>query len=747
MFLRQFRAVSLVQCVLKVPRPTFRPPVVRIMSAEKRTLPTWHKPEEKPSRLEVYNSLTRKKEPFIPRNGNSVLWYCCGPTVYDASHMGHARSYITFDILRRVLSDYFNYNVSYCMNVTDIDDKIILKARRTYLFNKYKSEGHSLVDVRATVDEAVAAYRVKHAEEKDEAKKEMLGKQLAKIDSTMATLSSASNDAEAVARLLEVAEDAVAQSLDAKYRDTVTDNELFLLTARHWEAEFHKDMKDLNVLPADVLTRVSEYVPEIVDYVAKIISNGFGYEANGSVYFDTVAFDSHEKHTYGKIVPESVGNAAAMAEGEGELLAKSAASEKRSPNDFVLWKKSKSGEPSWDSPWGKGRPGWHIECSAMASEILGELDIHTGGIDLRFPHHENEMAQAEAHLGCTQWVNYFLHSGHLEIEGRKMSKSLKNFITIKEALAKYSARQIRLMFLLHTWNATLDYSENTMSEAVSFERQLNEFFLNTKALCRAAQGQSMVKWLAPEKDLNAKFTAKREGVHAALLDSVDTPTAMKLMRELVFDVNVYVREQSAPNASLLNNIAAYLTRMLKIFGVIETADDIGFPVGGAGSQNLEETVMPYLTAFAGFRDQVRMRAIAIKDKEILQACDVVRNETLPELGVRLEDREGGATVKLVSKEDLMREKQQKEEEALKKAERARQLAEEKEKKLAQARINPQDMFKAETDKYSKFDDQGIPTHDAAGEELGKKARQKLEKLHAQQAKKHADYLASVAKAE
>ena len=152
----------------------------------------------------------------------------------------------------------------------------------------------------------------------------------------------------------------------------------------------------------------------------------------------------------------------------------SSGTDKKSANDFALWKNSKPGEPSWDSPWGKGRPGWHIECSVMASAILGEsIDIHTGGVDLKFPHHDNELAQAEAYFDNDHWIRYFLHSGHLTIAGCKMSKSLKNFITIQEVLKTYTARQLRLMFLLHSWPATLDYSPLTMELATSYERTVN----------------------------------------------------------------------------------------------------------------------------------------------------------------------------------------------------------------------------------------------------------------------------------
>ena len=221
------------------------------------------------------------------------------------------------------------------------------------------------------------------------------------------------------------------------------------------QAEFMEDMDALGVRPADVMTRVSEYIPEIVAYIEKIVANGLAYESKGSVYFDTQAFRA-KGHVYGKLSPWAVGSAALAAEGESDFETK----EKRSSQDFALWKAAKPGEPFWDSPWGRGRPGWHIECSAMASSILGhKIDVHSGGQDLRFPHHDNELAQAEAyyheemqreveaspsgsHVCCggahgqlwsAQWINYFLHSGHLSIEGLKMSKSLKNFITIRQA--------------------------------------------------------------------------------------------------------------------------------------------------------------------------------------------------------------------------------------------------------------------------------------------------------------------------
>lgn len=188
--------------------------------------------------------------------------------------------------------------------------------------------------------------------------------------------------------------DVLAPSLDAQFGSSLSEPAIFRALAAYWETEFFKDMRALNVRPPDLLTRVSEYVPEIIDFVQGIVKNGFGYESSGSVYFDTVAFDRHPDHHYAKLEPWSAGNLKLIEEGEGDLSL--GLSEKRSSSDFALWKKSKPGEPAWDSPWGMGRPGWHIECSAMAKETLGEtMDIHSGGIDLAFPHHDNEIAQSE----------------------------------------------------------------------------------------------------------------------------------------------------------------------------------------------------------------------------------------------------------------------------------------------------------------------------------------------------------------
>uniref|UniRef100_A0A8C5LF54 Cysteine--tRNA ligase, cytoplasmic n=1 Tax=Jaculus jaculus TaxID=51337 RepID=A0A8C5LF54_JACJA len=734
-------------------------------SKSRRVQPQWSPPAgTEPCKLRLYNSLTRNKDVFIPQDGKKVTWYCCGPTVYDASHMGHARSYISFDILRRVLKDYFQYDVFYCMNITDIDDKIIRRARQNYLFEQYCEQKPVAAQLLEDVHAALEPFSVKLSETTDPDKRQMLERIQRAVTLAIEPLEQAvrsSHPGEDVSGrvqvLLEEAKDLLSDWLDSMSGSEVTDNSIFSKLPKFWEEEFHKDMEALNVLPPDVLTRVSEYIPEIVNFVQKIVDNGYGYVSNGSVYFDTAKFAASEKHSYGKLVPEAVGDQKALQEGEGDLsVSADRLSEKRSPNDFALWKASKPGEPSWPCPWGKGRPGWHIECSAMASTLLGaSMDIHGGGFDLRFPHHDNELAQSEAYFENDCWVSYFLHTGHLTIAGCKMSKSLKNFITIKDALKKHSARQLRLAFLMHTWKDTLDYSSNTMESALQYEKFLSEFFLNVKDILRAPVDitSQFEKWETEEAELNKTFYDKKAAIHEALCDNVDTRTVMEEMRALVSQCNLYMAARKAarrrPNRALLESIAVYLTHMLKIFGAIEEESSLGFPVGGPGKNlNLESMVMPYLKVLSEFREGVRKIARENKVPEVLQLSDTLRDDILPELGVRFEDHEGLPTVvKLVDRDTLLKEREEKkraeEEKRRKKEEAARRKQEQEAAKLAKMKIPPSEMFLSESDKYSKFDENGLPTHDTEGKELSKGQVKKLRKLFEAQEKLHKEYLQMV----
>ena len=486
---------------------------------------TWHAPTQSRSEgpLRVNNSLVPDKTvPFAPRKGNKVQWYTCGPTVYDVAHMGHARAYLTFDILRRILEDYFNYDVVYQMNITDIDDKIIVRARRTELLRRFKeralvSKEISAEVVSSRVLEAATQTLEREQDKCDKLKAEVeeqsangqknskdvsalettFKEQELKLSQAQVALAKAKDAVEALQKqpespqlleaVLEAAKDSLAESLDAEEGhqmggSTEEDHAIFKAHASKFEALFHEDMENLGVRPPTILTRVSEYVPQVVDYIDGIVKKGFAYESNGSVYFNTHAF-IEAGHEYRKLEPMPGAMWDEIKSGAGQLAGED--SEKKSQIDFALWKKSKEGEPAWKSPWGPGRPGWHIECSAMAGDVLGDnIDIHGGGEDLRFPHHDNEVAQSEAFCGCKQWVNYFFHAGHLHIRGLKMSKSLKNFVTIRQALEEHTASQIRLLFLMQNWDRPMLYSDQMVGDAKSKESMLKNFFGTVKGLLR-----------------------------------------------------------------------------------------------------------------------------------------------------------------------------------------------------------------------------------------------------------------------
>ena len=716
------------------------------METSGKTMRHWEQPKGngQPSQLMIYNSLTRSKVPFVPMNGRQVKWYTCGPTVYDVSHVGHAKNYLTFDIVRRILEEYFNYDILYVMNITDIDDKIILRARRNHLLKQYKEKKPGPSEIMADVKQALDAYITKMNKlSSDDPKLDMMRKGVNAIENAVKTYES-SNTAENLEKLLGEAGEPLSELLDKQHGSEVTDLGIFAAHTEYYENDYLEDMKALNIRPADVLTRVSEYVPEITEFVERIIANGFGYESNGSVYFDTLGFASHKNHEYAKLVPEAFGNMEALAEGEGDLVGETG--EKRAPNDFALWKASKPGEPFWNSPWGEGRPGWHIECSCMAGCIIGQqMDIHSGGADLKFPHHDNELAQSEAHYENSQWVNYFLHGGHLEIEGRKMSKSLKNFTSIKDTLKEYTSRQLRIMFLLHSWNAGLDYSKNTMGEAVIFEKTFNEFFMLAKATLREV-GSRSAKYSKDDIVVLESLCEKQNQIHLALLDNLDTASVMKLLKEIVSEFNIYIRAGKT-NCDLLKKASVYVTRILKVFGCCEEGSQVEIGFGSAeGTSSKEEQIMPYVEAFSSFRDEVRDISRQSKNVEILRLCDAVRDDVLPELGVKLEDREGAkAIVKLADKEALLKEreiaKREEEVKLAKKMEAKRKMEELKAKKEAQKRIPPSELFRNDAS-YTAFDDKGIPTHDAEGAELSKKKRKNAEKQYEQQRKLHEEYLKS-----
>ena len=424
----------------------------------------------------------------MPSKGKLVTWYSCGPTVYDASHMGHARTYVAIDIIRRIMQDYFGYMVVFVQNVTDIDDKIIVRARQNYIWDKFAaSQDGVTTELRSRARAAWSGYARKLSSS-DNISLEIFSSWLSTVDRAARTLSDPKfpmhltalerarlailDDNMPLENFLQDIKDVYLPQLDQEEGASVTDLSVFSKLTQYWEMEYNEDMSALGVLPPSKVIRVSEVVPSIVNFVEKIVNKGRAYAtSDGSVYFSISTFEK-DGFDYAKLSPQSRGDKALMEEGEGSLSTN--LSGKRSPDDFALWKASKPGEPAWNSPWGMGRPGWHIECSVMASEALGNnIDIHSGGIDLTFPHHDNELAQSEAYHDVHQWVNYFFHTGHLHIEGQKMSKSLKNFITIKQALEMYTSRQLRLAFMMQQWDAPMNFKADLIQQVRVFEETLS----------------------------------------------------------------------------------------------------------------------------------------------------------------------------------------------------------------------------------------------------------------------------------
>ncbi|KAG8705726.1 hypothetical protein FRC08_001493, partial [Ceratobasidium sp. 394] len=368
-----------------------------------KSRPEWVQPvrNDEPV-LKVYNSFTKSKTEFIPKKGRNVTWYNCGPTVYDASHMGHARNYLTQDIIRRILTDYFGYDIHFVMNITDIDDKIIIRARHQYHLDTLSDNTPNVTsDLIALVEKAWVAYLNKQLAKGLQDKSILVQSQelaswqkieeLAKEDAwvqagnerderfsmhlkalrdTHLALSSArssQSDPTPSKPLIQTSAPILAPYLDAQHlsqpNPTPIPSHLTRALSSYWERAFMHDMDRLGVRRPDTLTRVTEYVPEIVSFVEKIIERGWAYEAGGSVYFDVRAYDGVRskdadwEHVYAKLQPHSKNNTALLEEGEGAL---STGDTKRSPADFALWKRSKPGEPEWPSVWGPGRPGWHI---------------------------------------------------------------------------------------------------------------------------------------------------------------------------------------------------------------------------------------------------------------------------------------------------------------------------------------------------------------------------------------------------
>lgn len=455
--------------------------------------------------LKIYNTLSRSKEEFVPIHKGKVSMYVCGVTVYDLCHIGHARTFVNFDVVVRYLR-YCGYEVKYVRNITDIDDKIIKRS--------------------------------------------------------------------------------LERGIDAKD------------LAEQFIVEMHKDFDALNILRPDIEPKATENIPEIIELVQKLIDNGNAYvSGNGDVVFKIASFAD-----YGKLSGQKLDELQAGARIEVEHT-------KENPLDFVLWKMSKPGEPAWESPWGLGRPGWHIECSAMNSRYLGHtFDIHGGGADLIFPHHENEIAQS-----CCAWhenyVNYWLHSGMVMINEEKMSKSLNNFFTIRDVLKSYDAETIRFFLLSAQYRSPLNYTEENLEKARS---GLNRLYTTMRDAPKVDDVS-----LPDEDEYTKKFCEYMD-------DDFNTPGASSVLFDLVRSIN---KTEDPREASLL---CKRLQQLGGVLGILQQ-DPQTFLKSGAGD-NDDAAVIEKLIAD---RAQARLN----KD---WAAADKAR-DTLKAMGIELEDGPSGTT--------------------------------------------------------------------------------------------------------
>jgi cysteinyl-tRNA synthetase len=483
--------------------------------------------------MKVFNTLSGKKEEFLPQS-DEVKIYVCGVTPYDDSHIGHAMSYIVFDVIRRYLR-FRGYKVKHVQNITDIDDKIIDRANQ---------RGVS------------------------------------------------------------------ARQLAEKYTDS-----------------FFADMDALNIQRVDIYPRATGEIPKITEVIAGLIATGHAYSAQGSVYFRVRSVAD-----YGKLAHRNLDSMMAGARIE-------AGDEKEHPMDFALWKASKPGEPSWDSPWGKGRPGWHIECSAMSLKYLGDtLDIHGGGQDLIFPHHENEIAQSESFTGKKPFVRYWLHNGLLQLGEEKMSKSLGNLITIKEILAKYSADAIRIFVLSSHYRSPLTYSEETLEAAERGTERLRHT-ANTEL---DEIGRRYTHVFDPEP--------YRQQFIEAMDDDFNTARALAVLFDLGRDIN---RASETGYSVVLGQKV-----LLELAGVLGLELPETRIIKLTGSARGSASVSGRLTVIPAAVNESVSRLIEerenCRNKKDWQRADQIRKK-LAELGVTLEDTKAGtnATYESVPSEEAL----------------------------------------------------------------------------------------------
>ena len=441
--------------------------------------------------MKIYNSLTRKKEEFIPLNPGKVSMYVCGPTVYNYFHIGNGRTFIVFDTIRRYM-EYRGYEVNFVQNFTDIDDKMINKANE---------------------------------------------------------------------------ENTTVKEIGDKYI-----------------CEYYKDADGLNIKRATTNPRATEYIDEIIKFVSGLIEKGYAYEVNGDVYFRTKKFAG-----YGQLIGQNLEDLQAGARINVD-------ERKEDPMDFAIWKAQKPGEPAWECPWGLGRPGWHIECSCMAKKLLGDtIDIHAGGMDLAFPHHENEIAQSEALTG-KKFANYWMHAAFLNVNNQKMSKSLNNFLTARDALKEYDADVIRFLMLSGHYRIQLNFSNELLESAKASIERLYNAIGNLENLISEVKVEKMndeeVKYLESLDAYRQRYIEKMD-------DDFNTADAISVLFDLIRDIN--------------SNIGINSSKEL-CEKALELIRELGLPLGilqKTTKANLEEEI----EALIAERQQARKdRNFALADK-------------------------------------------------------------------------------------------------------------------------------------
>jgi len=471
--------------------------------------------------LKVFNTLRKRKENFVPAKKGKVGMYVCGPTVYDYIHIGNARSFVAFDVIRRYL-EYKGYNVTYVSNLTDVDDKTIRRA---------KEMGISL------------------------------------------------------------------QQLGERY-----------------SSDYFNDLTTLNIKKPDVNPRATQHIEEIIDLIQILIDKRCAYIVEGNVYCDVSKFEE-----YGKLS----GNKAEALEAGARIEVDP---NKKSPADFALWKKQKPGEPAWSSPWGKGRPGWHVECSVMSMKYLGEtLDIHGGGKDLIFPHHENEIVQSESASG-KPLAKYWLHNEWLTVNGEKMSKSLGNFITAHEAIEKYGSQVVRFFLASIHYRSPIDFNDRSLKQA---KRSL-EKFLNTVEKFNALEER---KHKEPDgEDLLKKVEKTRQKFEEAMDNDFNTPLAVSALSSLIREINQYVKDHVEIDAEVKEKITKIIKRLME--------DILGIKIERQKPET-DKLVEDLMDLIIDMRQHLR-------ERQDWKATDKIRTK-LRALGLVLEDKPEGTEWKFKRK--------------------------------------------------------------------------------------------------